>query len=228
MVVSEHDQVVAVVEQGEGQVPVGLPRVPGGRSSAAPAQPGRQAADLEAAVRMDHLEQADTEGAVHDLRHRAVAAVPGDQAVAVGDIDLPAVVGHGQRPVGRFHPDLFVQESSQPEIVVARQVYDPRTAIHQRAQCVQHRVVLAGHDAAVLEPEIEQIAHDVQQPGPAPQAAQEVQQSVSSLFLRRVVFDSQVGVGNEVDGISTHSRYQTRNRPAASGFSGAHRSITLN
>ena len=116
----------------------------------------------ESQIRMEQLVEPNARGMTHDLLETAVAEVAADQTVAMVDPQSPALARQLHGAGVDRESQLAGQERAEPEIMVAVQVVDRDAGASQIGQRRQRGEVAARNRGAVFEPEVEEIADDVE------------------------------------------------------------------
>ena len=110
--------------------------------------------------------QRDTQRMAQHAPQHLVAEIPAHQSVAMMQPDAPALVFHRQGTLGGAYSQFVGEEASQVEVVVAGQAGDLDALLADFIQDAQQPEVAPGDGRRVLEPELEEVAHDVQRAGP--------------------------------------------------------------
>lgn len=146
----------------------------------------------------------DREWMVEDAAHDAVGAPRAAQRVAVGKEESEAMM-LGDVGIGdELDPELALEPArlpigARPIVVIPAHEQAPHAAIGCATERTQHREVAGGRRPAVLEPEVEEIAQDVEDLGRSPSFEELDQRSFLRLLLGRGLA-AEVGVGEEIDG----------------------------
>src|SRR5213075_2770435 len=165
--------------------------------------------EREAEIRMEQPVEADAHRAAQHAAEDAVAEVAADQAVAMVEPQPTPLRDDRQPAVVHGHADVLGEEGPEPEIVVAVEIGDREAGLAQPLEHHQRREVPARDRAAVLEPEIEQIADDVEVGGAS---GQSVQEFVKPRLARRLLVPaagSEMGVAHEEQWPIAHDRSLT-------------------
>src|SRR4030095_8772399 len=93
--------------------------------------------------------------------------------------------------------DLVAQERPEPEIVVAVEVDDRHAGLAQAPQGGERREVTPRDGGSIFEPEVEQVADDVQDGGSSGQGRQKLVKEALAAGLALPGFRSEVEVGEE-------------------------------
>ena len=112
-------------------------------------------------------------------------------------------------PVQR-HADLRLQVVALPQVVVAREDVDRDAGVGNLGQLTQETDVAAGNDGGPLEPELEEVAHQVKGFGvPFPAGIQPRDDGRFPLARGSGGVDTEVKVRSEVDGHGWPQRWFT-------------------
>ncbi len=172
--VADHHRVVSVGEARRGDL---APQAVGVERTLLPrvARPARDpVGERNAEVGMEQPVEPDAERIADHLLEHAIAEVAAHQAVAVVEPDpAPLVLERSPRRRRVRSADLLAQEGPEPEVVVAVEVDDRDAGLEHATQHAEGGEVAARDRGAVLEPEVEQVADDVEDRGAARQRGQE-------------------------------------------------------
>lgn len=142
----------------------------------------------------------DGETASHETAEETVSrVVAGGQLVAVGDVDRASLHLKGERLVADTDPDVAGEEFADPEVVVTGDVEDLQALPGDGGELGEDADVGPGEDLLVLEPEIEEVADDVEDLRPAGGEAQKLDEPIEALLFRLLAAVAEVGVRHEQD-----------------------------
>ena len=165
-----------------------------GKTGGVPGEGGPQ-------VRVKQSKEAHAMPVFQDAAAQAEPPV-GPDFVSVGDVDRETLMGDRDRTAGEFNAELLGEVLARPEVVIAGQVDHAHAGFHQVVEFEQDAGAGRRDGCAVLEPEVEEIANNIERPGVVADRLQKVDQDVFPLagcisHSRR----PDVYVGYEVDSV---------------------------
>jgi len=210
MEVTDQHRVEALRETRLGDLPpqaLGLER----RLAARAARPRRDAArERNAEVGVEELIERDARRAAHHLLEQPVAEIAAHQPIAMMDPDAAPLELERQGVVDRPHPDLALQEASEPEVVVAVEVGDGHAGPYHPVERGQGAEGAGRNGIAVFEPEVEQVADNVEGGSAAGEAGKKVVKSGFTRGLPLRWVRAEMGIAHEICRPAGHARQSSR------------------
>ena len=198
MEVPDQDGIEPIAEARVGDIAAQPLRLERAILARAPGEARGPVGERDAEVRVEELVARDAEGVAHHLFENSVTQIAPHQPVAMVDPDPPPLELELQRPLVGLDPELAGEEWTEPEIVVAGEIGDADTRLSYALERAQGLEVPARDGGTVLEPEVEQVAHDVERAGTARQGAEELMEPAGARRLAVLRLRAEVRVGEEV------------------------------
>src|SRR5437867_1116365 len=198
MEVPDQDGIEPIAEARVGDIVAQPLRLERAILAGAPGEARGPVGERDAEVRVEELVARDAEGVAHHLFENSVTQIAPHQPVAMVDPDPPALELELQRPLMGLDPEFAGEERTEPEIVVAGEIRDADTRLSYAPERAQGLEVPARDGGTVLEPEVEQVAHDMERAGTARQGAEELMEPADAGRLAVLRLRAEVRVGEEV------------------------------
>lgn len=146
----------------------------------------------------------DRERIPEDAAQQPIAALRTPQRVAVAEVEPAAVVLVEVGVVEDLYPELALEPAgplaaAHPVVVVSAHQADPDAAVGRAAERPEDGVEARRRRRAVLEPEVEEVAQDVDRLAGRARVEERDQRALLG-SLARGRLPAEVGVGEEIDG----------------------------
>jgi serine protease Do len=137
--------------------------------------------------------------AKHPAQH-PVAMIAGGETVAVGEKERSPLRGDADRVGEGVESDFPLKEGTGPPVVIAAQEEDGEAGARQGLESGQDGEAARGNGVAILEPEVEEIAHEDEGGGLPRDLLEEFEESPLLLPFALRGGRADMGVADEVDG----------------------------
>ncbi len=195
MYVPHHDRVAAFIEHGRRQVAGDPFDDMRGRRAVQAAASRDSIGKGDSDIGVDESVEGNRDRAAEKALENLVTHVPGPNSIAVRQKYPPGLLNDCAWTFEHLQPNLAPQIGASPEIVVAAEIENARAGLVHVRKGSEEPEMSFGHGVAVLEPEVEDVAEQVELSRAVSDGFEEPKHRLESLRAARTA--SQVGVTYE-------------------------------
>jgi hypothetical protein len=127
---------------------------------------------------VEKTEESNTGRVSQERADQAVSTIRAVDQVAVADVEMTALMRDREGIAENLNTNVFGKERTDPGIVISREIPDPHTGLDKPVQLKNDPCPTSGDNRSVLEPEVKEVANDVEELGTSREEAEERDQVV--------------------------------------------------